>query len=293
MAEPHVRHSSRNGAERATSRSGAGGPESTGNRHSTGSPESLAGTVGDLVARVTGRTGEDPRTRRDRAEDMSRLTQALAASARAAGRVSVLTGSWLVELLMDTAPRIPVRDAATLRAQHPGLSDDDLAQVLISGAAKTTAAVGAAGGALAAVEFAAPPLLLTAPVQIAAETLLVAAAEVKLIAELHEVYGKPATGTMRSRAQAYLVAWSERRGLDPSNPGALRFSLGASAKRALRNRLYRRAGTNLTTLGPLMSGAVAGSVINHRETRRLGGQVRDDLRRHRSGRTIAGSAATR
>ena len=69
-----------------------------------------------------------------------------------------------------------------------GSTADDLAQALISGAAKATGAVGAAGGALAAVEFAAPPTLLTAPVQLAAETLLVAAIEVKLLAELHEVY---------------------------------------------------------------------------------------------------------
>ena len=52
-----------------------------------------------------------------------------------------------------------------------------------------------------------------------------------------------------------------------------------AAKRSLRNRLVRRAGRNLATLGPMMSGAVAGSVVNHRETRRLGEQVRDDLRR--------------
>lgn len=56
-------------------------------------------------------------------------------------------------------------------------------------------------------------------------------------------------------------------------------SLGSAAKRSLRKRLVRRAGRNLSTLGPLMSGAVAGSIVNHRETRRLGEQVRDDLRR--------------
>jgi hypothetical protein len=33
----------------------------------------------------------------------------------------------------------------------------------------------------------------------------------------------------------------------------------------------------------MMSGAVAGSVVNHRETRRVGEQVRDDLRRTRTG----------
>jgi hypothetical protein len=255
---------------------------------STPSPQGDHGGVGDLVARITGQDEGAGASGADRARDLGRLTRALGSSARRAGRASVLGGSWLVDLLLDVAPRIPFRDGPTLRAQHPGLPDDDLAQVLISGAAKTTGAIGAAGGALAAVEFAAPPTLLTAPVQLAAETLLVAAAEVKLIAELHEVYGVPATGPLRGRAVAYVVAWSERRGIDPLSPSLMSFSLGASAKRALRNRLIRRAGRNLATLGPLMSGAVAGSVVNHRETRRLGEEVRDDLRRRRADRTVPG-----
>jgi len=233
--------------------------------------------VGALVARLT--DPEPGRTRRDRGRDLGALTRALAASARTAGRASVLGGGWLVDLLVDTVPRIPVRDITTLREQHPGLGADDLAQNLISGAAKATAAVGAAGGALAAVQFTAPPTLLTTPVQLAAETLVVAAIEVKLIAELHEVYGAAVTGSGRHRAQTYLVAWTERRGIDPLAPGVLRMSLGSAAKRSLRKRLVRRAGRNLSTLGPMMSGAVAGSVVNHRETRRLGEQVRDDLRR--------------
>jgi hypothetical protein len=252
------------------------------------SPDGGHGGVGDLVARITGQDEGTGASRADRVRDLGRLTRALGASARQAGRMSVLGGSWLVDLLLETAPRLPFRDGPTLRAQHPGLSDDDLAQAVISGAAKTSATIGAAGGALAAVEFTAPPTLLTAPVQLAAETLLVAAAEVKLLAELHEIYGVPATGPLRGRAIAYVVAWSERRGVDPLSPSLLSFSLGASAKRALRNRLIRRAGRNLTTLGPLMSGAVAGSVVNHRETRRLGEEVRDDLRRRRAGRTVPG-----
>lgn len=233
--------------------------------------------MGELVARLTDPAQQSGRGVRGR--DLGALTRAMAGSARAAGRASVLGGGWLVDLLLDIAPRIPVRDVTTLREQHPGLGADDLAQSLISGAAKATAAVGAAGGALAAVEFAAPPTLLTAPVQLAAETLLVAAIEIKLIAELHEAYGAAITGSARTRAQVYLVSWTERRGIDPFAPGVLRMSLGSAAKRSLRKRLVRRAGRNLSTLGPLMSGAVAGSIVNHRETRRLGEQVRDDLRR--------------
>ena len=38
----------------------------------------------------------------------------------------------------------------------------------------------------------------------------------------------------------------------------------------------------------MMSGAVAGSVVNHRETRRLGEQMRDDLQGIRARRTVQG-----
>lgn len=234
--------------------------------------------VGSLVARMTGPTAAD-RGRAERGRDLAMLGRALAGSARRAGRTSVLTGGWLADLLADVAPRIPIRDAGTLRAQHPGLDEDALARVLVTGAARASGTVGAAGGALAAVEFAAPPTLLSAPAQLAAETLLVAAIEIKLIAELHEIYGVPVQGTGRERAVAYLTAWTERRGIDPLRPGSLRFSLGTAAKRSLRSRLVRRAGRNLSTLGPLMSGAVAGSIVNARETRRLAGQVQQDLRR--------------
>jgi hypothetical protein len=101
------------------------------------SPDSDHGGVGDLVARITGQGVDADASRADRARDLGRLTRALGASARRAGRMSVLGGSWLVDLLLDVAPRLPFRDGPTLRAQHPGLSDDDLAQTLISGAAKT------------------------------------------------------------------------------------------------------------------------------------------------------------
>lgn len=235
--------------------------------------------VGDLLARLTEGGGADGLSRAERGRALRSLTGLLVGSARTAGRASLLGGRWLTETLIDLAPRIPLRDLETLRAQHHGLHGDDLAQAIISGATKATAAVGAAGGLLAALEFAAPPMLLTAPAQIAAETLLVAIIEIKLIAELHEVYGRPATGSSRQRGTAYLMSWTSRRGVNPRDLPSVALSTTSVAQRALRKRLVHRAGRNLTTLGPMMSGALAGSLLNHRETRRLGEEIRDDLRR--------------
>jgi len=229
------------------------------------------------VARLVS-DGEDAESAAGKGRDVLWLTGALASSARRAGKASVFGGRWLTDLLIETAPRLPMRDLATLRSQHPGLPDEDLAEAIISGAAKATGAVGAAGGALAAVEFTAPPALLSTPFQIAAETLMIAAIEVKMIAELHEVYGFAPAGPSRQRAASYLMAWTNRRAIAPLDEGGVRLSLGPTAKVALRRRMVRRAGRNLSTMGPMLTGAVAGSMVNHRETRKLGGQVRQDLR---------------
>src|SRR5439155_382402 len=90
----------------------------------------------------------------------------------------------------------------------------------VATAARTTASLGAAAGLLASVEMAAPPTLLSAPVQIAAETLAVVAVEVKLIAELHEVYRRGVVGSPAVRGSAYLGSWVRRRGLGPQAPVA-------------------------------------------------------------------------
>jgi hypothetical protein len=40
-------------------------------------------------------------------------------------------------------------------------------------------------------------------------------------------------------------------------------------------------GRHLTTLGPFLTGAVAGGTLNHTATKRLADNIRADLRRHR------------
>jgi hypothetical protein len=44
-------------------------------------------------------------------------------------------------------------------------------------------------------------------------------------------------------------------------------------------------GRNLTTLGPLFTGAAIGAEMNRRSTRSLGDEVRKDLRKH-GGRVV-------
>ena len=212
------------------------------------------------------------------------LARALSASARAAGAGAVTTGRWAAEWLVDNAPRIPVRDLATLRAHHGGKEGAALAAELIGGASRLSAAFGAAAGGLIAVQELAPPAWLAIPFELVAETVAVAAIELKLVAELHEAYGRPVTGSRGDRSLALLQAWAERRGVSPTtlaHPGGVAEALGRGARhqvvRLVRRRMAGRLGRNLTTLAPLLAGAVAGAELNRRATRALGEAVGRDL----------------
>ena len=211
--------------------------------------------------------GDDERGR------VASLAGAVVRAARRGGQGTRVTLSALAERLMEAAPRIPVRDLETLRRQFPGLGPEEIADKLISGAVKGSAAVGAGVGAAAMLPN--PPAM---PAELAAETLAVAVVEYKLIAELHELYGLRVPGSARRRGTVYLAEWSERRGIDVTKPSTVNATLGVGMKRELRQRLVRRTLRNLPTLTPFMVGAAVGAVVNRHDTRKLADRVRADLR---------------
>jgi hypothetical protein len=190
-------------------------------------------------------------------------------------RVGSSTGR-LSAQVVAMAQRLRVRDQVALRAQFPGRSAEDIADALIESAARASAAVGGAVGAWAAL-----PVLPAYPVEVATETLALIGIEVKLVAELHEAYGRPATGNAMDRTTSYVAAWAHRRGVSMI-PGGLVLAAGSPLARRLRWRLATRMGRSAFSLGPLLTGAVAGAMLNRQETRRLGHSVRTDLRRARA-----------
>src|SRR2546421_102721 len=127
-----------------------------------------------------------------------------------AGKGTIGGGRWLAEMVVEMIPHIPVRNLATLQEHHDGVSGATLAGELIRNAARASAAVGATTGALASVEDMSPPAWIMLPLELALETLAVAAIEMKLVAELHEVYGRPVPGRGTDKALALARAWSER-----------------------------------------------------------------------------------
>ena len=231
--------------------------------------------LGELIGRLA---GDEDMDRETRGRLLGRLARLLGQSARKVGAAGAARGRWLGDLLVEAAPHIPIRDIETLQAHHPGLMGEELADTLVKTAGNGTTAVGAAGGALAAVQFTAPPLLLTAPAQLAAETLVISAIEVKMIAELHEVYGVRVQGTGTARGAAFVTSWARQRGINPLETGSLTSALGTAAKSALRKRMLRTFGRSLGTMGPFLTGAAAGAALNRSATKALAMKVRNDLR---------------
>jgi len=179
----------------------------------------------------------------------------------------------IADLIIENAPRVPVRDLATLRRQFPGIGPEELADKLVAGASKASAAVGAGVGAAAMAPV--PPAMLT---ELTAEITGVAAVEMKLVAELYEVYGLRPPGGLAQRSTAYLTSWTEERGMDISRPTTFNVALGGRVKRDLRRQIMKRMTRDVPNLVPFLVGAAVGAVMNRRDTRKLADRVRKDLR---------------
>jgi hypothetical protein len=226
--------------------------------------------------------GDFPAPTRNAAPVVRRRAAAIGAKVAELARQGVRKGgnraraglAHLADRIIEIAPRIPVRDLQTLRRQFPGLGPEQIADKLVAGAANATSTVGAGIGAAAMLPV--PPAM---PTELAAEITGVAAIELKLIAELHEVYGVRPAGNLKDRSTAYLRSWSGERGVDVLKPSSINSALGGQMKRELRQQIMKRMVRDLPNLMPFMVGAAVGAVMNRRDTRKLAAKVRADLRK--------------
>ncbi|HEX4832573.1 MAG TPA: hypothetical protein VH478_15930 [Trebonia sp.] len=246
-----------------------------GSRQVTGAIEAARAGMARQSSRVARRASERTAIV---AQTAGRRTQGAADTAgrgtRAARRGMSSGLTWMTSQVVAMGPRLKVRDRDALRLKFPGRSDDEIADLLVERAGRAAAAVGGATGAWAAL-----PVLPAFPAEIAAETLAVVGIEIKLVAELHEVLGLPAQGNVAEKARAYIAAWANRRGIFAIHGGFV-LAAGSPLARLLRRRLAARVTRSAFSLAPLLTGAVAGAILNRRETRRLGHEVLRDLRRH-------------
>ncbi|GAA1429074.1 hypothetical protein GCM10009601_43520 [Streptomyces thermospinosisporus] len=258
---------------RRTDKGPQDGPQHTAREDERGS----TGTGAASLEPATGR-GDPPVPAEVPAPAARRRAAAFREKAREGARKSGARAraglAYLADRIIEIAPRVPVRDLQTLRRQFPGLGPEEIADQLVAGAARATATVGAGVGAAAMLPV--PPAM---PTELAAEVTGVAAIELKLIAELHEVYGVRPPGNLAQRSTVYLNSWSQERGVEATKPSTLSAAMNSRAKRELRQRIMKRMVRNLPNLMPFLVGAAVGAAMNRRDTRKLAGHIRDDLRR--------------
>jgi hypothetical protein len=229
------------------------------------------GVLADVVAAVAAaaRSARDP-------GGSTAAGQRDGATARGAAS-GPASGGLLGDLLDAAAPRLPIRDRERLRRAHPGATDSEIADALVARAATLTGVVGAATGGLAAAQWFAPPSLLAVPLELGAQTVLVAAVEVVLVGELHELAGRPAPGDARARAGAYLRSWTDQRAVGSTPSSGLLSVLGSAGAAALRRKIGRRLARSTTSMAPLLVGATLAARGNQKATGALADRLRADL----------------
>jgi hypothetical protein len=263
-----------------------GEPATGGTETGTATPASAgraaAGVLADAAAAVAAaarargqRAGRDGRPGRDRRPDGDGPDPV---DGKTGPRGRWAAGSLLTDLLDAAAPRLPIRDRAQLQQAYPGATEREIAAALTARAARLTAGIGVATGGLAAAQWFAPPSLLAVPLELGAQTVLVAAVEVVLVGELHELHRRPAPGDARARAAAYLTSWSTQRAVGNTAAAGLMSRLGSAGAEALRRRVARRLARSATSLTPLLVGATLAARGNHRATVSLADRVLADLR---------------
>lgn len=205
---------------------------------------------------------------------------ALVRSARTAGRKAVTSGRWLADTVVDMAPHVPVRDAATLTAHHDGATGAALARRLIRSSGNVSAAIGGAAGGIMAVQELSVAGAVAIPFELAAETALVVLVELKLVAELHEVAGRELPEGVKDRAAAVLRAWLSGRGISATGLVVARGApdlLSRATRARLGRVLRRRYARNLTTVLPFLTGAAIAAFLNRRATIAIGKDLAKDL----------------
>jgi hypothetical protein len=267
-------------------------PEETGlGRAARAVADAVAGLIGTAGNRPADPTGTQRRSAATGLRDVLGTVAGAVGAAFAPGREATTTppagdaapgGSPrapLGDLLSAAAPRLPIRDADRLRKAYPGASDDEIADALVARAARLTSTIGAATGGLSATHWLAPASLLALPLELGAEAVLIGGVEIVLIGELHELYGRPATGDARARAGAYLNSWSAQRSVDGTGAAAgLGSMLGGAGIRALQRAMPRKLAGAVPTTAPFLLGAAISGRGNRRATETLAERVLADLR---------------
>jgi hypothetical protein len=252
---------------------GRDAPAGTGPRAAAGA-KAASGVLAEVVAAVAAAA-------RSAANPGGSTAPGGAAGRRGSGRAgasrSAAPGGLLSDLLDAAAPALPIRDRERLRRAFPGASDAEIADALVARATTLTGGIGAATGGLAAAQWLAPPSLVAIPLELGAQTVLVAAVEVVLVGELHELAGRRPPGDAGARARAYLNSWTTQRAVGTSGAAGVFAVISTAGATALRRQVTKRLARSTTSMAPLLVGATLAARGNRKATVALADRLRADL----------------
>ena len=255
----------------------------TGAEPADSATEESVGASEQEVAEIVGRLAEPGDLERaERRRLLGRLTKSLAAGASKAKASGSGRSRWLADVFMAVAPRIPIRDLplfpSTTRASPPRRWPTT------SYAPRQGHHDGRRHRRSRSRRPSSPPRRSCSPPPRSSWP------RPSWSPRSRSSSSPSCTRSTASRCPAAApsgrwpspTAWSKQRGVDPLSPASVTIALGAATKTAMRNRLMRTLGRHMTTLGPFLTGAVAGGFLNRSATRKLSEAVRADLRVHRA-----------
>lgn len=171
------------------------------------------------------------------------------------------------EALIALIPK--VRDRAALETEFQGRDREAIAGDLIRRAVRSSGRVGIGGGMLASAEFLAPQSWFGIPAQVAAEAVAVALVEIKLTAELHNLYGLVDGTSVKEHGALWVTAWAKGSAVTVHSSRDLITAVTKLGQTQVKRRLARRARQNLTSLFPMMTGAAIARWANRRQTKKF------------------------
>lgn len=165
-------------------------------------------------------------------------------------------------------PRTHARSLPQLRGAYPDLGPDELAEKLVSDAARNSAAVGATAACCALA-----PMPAAGPLATISESAATSAVRTRLTAELHTVYGLLDPSPVNEGATGHLTQWASR-----DNKGALSLAALPALMLATTRTLPRALRQRMRLRTVFAVSAVSAGLRSGRDTRRYGESLRNDLR---------------
>lgn len=199
-----------------------------------------------------------------------KVVQALARASEGMPKKAFTSGAFVSSTLLETISQMKVRTGEELTQKYPDLSPRETAEVLIREAARTTLLLGGAAGAVSSAGALAPPLWVTLPLGPLAATLTTSLVELRLVREIHAIYGIPLDSSPQGMRKLFSSWASGKSSERPENLTEWKDTTQDAFTRLVQRQVLTRLARSVSSLAPMFIGAALGGALAHSGTQRLG-----------------------